>query len=715
MVSLWLLLLELVSADPTHPLDWKWSNPAPSGTAVSGLAWRTNRLYLAPGERGRLQVAAEPTSWRTVFTGTTKSLRAATYLGNRAVVVGEAGVVLWSDDDQFQKVETGRTNWIEAVAASADRLVAVGDAGLVLVSTNGVDWTASASGTTQWLRAVAYGSGLFLAVGEGGYVASSPDGRTWTQRAAGRVSVALNAVAPVSTGFLAVGDNGTVLSSRGTQLSQWDASRINTPLPLLSVVAPSASERLVGGGGECWFGIQVANSFVWSSEVTGLRASPAPVAEYQALVFDGSRIVAGTRNGVFALGTRSLSFAGFSWSHTAPVGRSTVWDSTFVTADSTNVTVRLEAGIPVLSTNTLPTPFRVAVGERAQILDSVDGRSWNVGLSPASATNTDYFGIASRPGLVLAAGSGGAIARSLPEFLPSITTNRLTNGTTVSTVVLTNRINLLGIAWDAVVSGVTNDLQGVAMSDTLAVVAGSRGAILTSTNGTNWTRRTSGTTAFLSSVASWPGGFVATGEAGTILASPDGIRWTTSVVASMGWIWKVRWLQDRLVAVGQGGAVLSSTDGLAWNRHDTGTNVWWNDVVRTSDAYYLAGDSGMVAVSADLGQWTLVPLPTLRNLYTATAIDDRLVVAGASGGILRARLTPYPQPVRLQGFPKAPEESLFLFEGEPDQSFVFERSGDLREWSDGNAFEITDPSGLLILVDTTTNAVPAQFFRTRSP
>jgi len=693
--------------------DWHWSNPAPFGNAVNALAWRTNRLYLSAGERGVLHVAGSLPDWRRVDTGTTRSLRAAAYLGDRAIVVGEAGLVLWSDDESFQAVETGRTNWLEGVAVSADRVVAVGDAGTVLVSTNGLDWTAGSTGATNWLRGIAFNAGLFVAVGDAGYVASSPDGRVWTVRAQGKTASDLNSVVPAPNGFFAVGDNGTYLSSRTVQLGQWDAGRVNTTYPLQAAFA-SGNERVVVGSGECWFGLQIGNVIAWSSEINGLRGLPAPFADYLSLISDGTRLVAGTRNGLVATGTRSLSFVGYNWSYTAPVGVSTIWDSLVVTAASTNVTVSATNGVPVFSTNSSPSTFRVAVGERAQFLDSDDSRTWNLGLAPASATNIDYFGIGGRAGLLVAAGSGGALARSRVEFLPSVTTNSFTNGAVVTRVVLTNQVNVLGIAWDASRSGVTNDLQGVAATAGLFVASGSAGTILTSPDAVTWTRRTSGSSAFLSSVAAWPGGFVATGERGTLLTSANGLQWTVRPPVGTNWLWRVRWLEDRLVVTGQGGTVLTSTNGMDWAARPTGTNVWWNDVARVGGAYYLVGDTGMVGISEDLASWTLVPSITLRNLYTASALDGRLVVAGSGGGILRARITPFGAPVRMLGHPKSPAESLFLFAGEPDQRFVLDRSTDLLQWTQPATYEISDPQGILILLDRGTNSAAAQFFRTTS-
>ena len=81
----WLIVMgavvgsESVLAQGTN-LNWRWSNPSPFGNSITDLAWRTNRLYLAAGDRGALWVADALPDWRRVKTGTSVALRGATYL-----------------------------------------------------------------------------------------------------------------------------------------------------------------------------------------------------------------------------------------------------------------------------------------------------------------------------------------------------------------------------------------------------------------------------------------------------------------------------------------------------------------------------------------------------------------------------------------------------------------------------------------------------------
>jgi len=695
-------------------LTWRWSNPAPFGNSITDLAWRTNRLYLAVGDRGSLWVADALPDWRRARTGTTAALRGAAYLGDRAIVVGEGGTVLWSDGETFAAAASGSTRWLESVAASADRVVAVGDAGTVLMSTDGVSWTAASTGRTNNLSSVTYASGLFVAVGDSGFIASSPDGLTWTARTAGRAAFNLYRVTPVPTGVMAVGDAGNYLISRTPQLAVWDSGRIVTTNALTSVLAVG-SERLVGGAGELRFGVNLLGGWIWSSEINPLRANPAPLVTYQCLFWDGRQVVAGTRGGLIVTGTRSTTLAGFNWSYTEPPGFDSIWDSVVLSVPGTNVSVSFPLGIPAYATNTQPQTLRVTAGESAQFLDSADGKNWNRGLAPATASGVSYFGIGGRSNLVVAAGSAGALAVSRPDYVPLVSTNTATNGTQVVRVVLTNRVNTLGIAWESATSGVQADLRGVCADGNLFVVAGSAGTILTSPDARTWTRRTAGVSGVLSGAAAWPGGFVVSGQNGTLLTSANGQSWTSRASGTTRWLWRVRWLGGRLVAVGDGGTVLSSSDGRVWTASSRPSATWWNDVAWQSGWFCLVGDGGVVALSQDLSSWVESPTLTTRNLYTACAAAGQWIVGGSGAALLRARAVAFDAPVQVLNYPKSPDESLFLFGGQMDQAFRLERSSDLRTWGRATELEISDPEGVLLLLDSGANAPDGQFFRVVEP
>jgi hypothetical protein len=513
---------------------------------------------------------------------------------------------------------------------------------------------------------------------------------------------------------MAVGDAGNYLISRTPQLAVWDSGRIVTTNALTSVLAVG-SERLVGGAGELRFGVNLLGGWIWSSEINPLRANPAPLVTYQCLLWDGRQVVAGTRGGLIVTGTRSTTLAGFNWSYTEPPGFDSIWDSVVLSVPGTNVSVSFPSGIPAYATNTQPQTLRVTAGESAQFLDSADGKNWNRGLAPASASGISYFGIGGRSNLVVAAGSAGALAVSRTDYVPLVSTNTATNGTQVVRVVLTNRVNTLGIAWESATSGVQADLRGVCADGNLFVVAGSAGTILTSPDARTWTRRTAGVSAVLSGAAAWPGGFVVSGQNGTLLTSANGQSWTPRASGTSRWLWRVRWLGGRLVAVGDGGTVLSSSDGLVWTASSTPSATWWNDVAWQSGWFCLVGDGGVVALSQDLSSWVESPTLTTRNLYTACAAAGQWIVGGSGAALLRARAVAFDAPVQVLNYPKSPDESLFLFGGQMDQAFRLERSSDLRAWGRATELEISDPEGVLLLLDSGANAPDGQFFRVVEP
>jgi hypothetical protein len=95
--------------------------------------------------------------------------------------------------------------------AEVNRL-AVGSGGTILTSQDGVTWTPQVSGTTATLRAVTVGP-VYAAVGDGGTILTCPlTGSTWTPAVSGTTRQ-LNGVYSNGTGFVAVGEAGTILTS----------------------------------------------------------------------------------------------------------------------------------------------------------------------------------------------------------------------------------------------------------------------------------------------------------------------------------------------------------------------------------------------------------------------------------------------------------------------------------------------------------------------
>jgi len=82
-----------------------------------------------------------------------------------------------------------------------------------VTSKDGIDWNHQTSGVDAYLWGIARAAKTFVAVGENGTVITSGDGVTWTKRASGTSNALYGATYGKQT-FLVVGDFGTILQSK---------------------------------------------------------------------------------------------------------------------------------------------------------------------------------------------------------------------------------------------------------------------------------------------------------------------------------------------------------------------------------------------------------------------------------------------------------------------------------------------------------------------
>ena len=681
------------SSAVTYPLRWRWSNPSPHGGNVWDMAYHPG-LYLAVqvAERGQIYTSDNLDLWLPRDSQTTNALRGVAFFGPRIILTGENGCVLYADEvNDFRSgtlIDGSTTNWLEAVTvapsyAAPVLLVAVGDNGAIYTSNNGVTWKKQNSGLTDWLRGVAFANGTFVAVGEQGTVATSPNGTNWARRTSG-TSKDLNRVTFASGRFTAVGDDGVTVCSTNGGVNWF--SDYSGATNFLQHAAAGMGDRLVTGDHE----VRLNEGAGWSNELAKTNGPP-DWSYYSGLGLPGFFLIAG-QTGMQSEGYQTNG-APYFWLTPYDSVRNWLWD--VVWAGSLYVTV----------------------GDFGTVMTSGGGVNWTLELVPSSVTNTTFLGIGGTTNLLIAVGDNGSVIVS-PNNLTNVITTDLTG--TVSTQTMSS----LGVVWYPVLPRPsTNDLQGVGvLSNSLYIITGDYGTVLTSPDGTNWTSRATPATNLLTSVADWPGGLVATGDDGAVITSPDGITWTVRTPGTTNWLYRVRYLNGTLIAVGQHGTLLTSTNGTNWTPRSSGTTQWLNDVTFIGDTYFIVGNKGTVLTSTNLVHWTHQGTISKKSLYGVATDSRQLITVGVEGCILRSQVLPDLTPISVLAYSHFAStnnpsltHNLFLFGGHTDQRFTLDRTPSVTatNWTVGSPLEIFDSSGTLYYLETfaSTNQPPLEFYR----
>jgi len=237
-------------------------------------------------------------------------------------------------------------------------------------------------------------------------------------------------------------------------------------------------------------------------------------------------------------------------------------------------------------------------------------------VAQTSAHAGNFYGVASRGGLHVAGGAGGAIYTS-------------TNG----------------VDWTARSSGKSGLLMNVNGDGPLWVAVGEGGAIITSTNGVNWVSRTSPTNALFRGVAYGNGVYVACGDNGALVRSTDGATWSTVASGTALSLQGVGYGEEfvdtgdtnappvgtaQFVVVGASGLILTSTNGLNWTQRTSGTTVWISDATY-GNGYYVAVGNTRILRSADAVTWSFVT--NSAYLYRAAYCSGVFKATGKNGAI----------------------------------------------------------------------------------
>ncbi len=242
----------------------------------------------------------------------------------------------------------------------------------------------------------------------------------------------------------------------------------------------------------------------------------------------------------------------------------------------------------------------------------------------ASAHTANFYGVASRSGLHVASGAGGAIYTS------------------------TNGIN-----WTARSSGKSGLLMNVNGEGPLWVAVGESGAIVTSTNGIDWTSRTSPTNALFRGIAYGNGTYVACGDGGALVRSTNGTTWTsvssgtTLSLQGAGYGAEFQRVGDSnmtmvadspmFVIVGESGKLLtSSDDGLTWISRVSNASFALSDVIYGNGYYVAVGKYSKIIRSSDGVTWAVqsTGLPSSSAYLMRASYCTGVFKAGGTNGVL---------------------------------------------------------------------------------
>lgn len=666
---------------------WRWANPRPHGNSIRAIA-KGDDFSIQVGENGSIHTSQNLVQWFPRNSGTEVTLRATAFFKDQAIVAGDDGTLLYSADEESfaaATLNTATSRSFRALAASSRTIVVAGDDGTLYTSSDGRSWQKRTFRYSNNIHALTWTGRYFVAVGENGLVATSNNGTSWNKRQS-RTTRDLNALAYVNRRLWTVGERGTVLLSYNDGMS-WLAARSGTDKNL-NTVTGTADEVIIAGENVVRKG--VLGFFMYWVDVLekdeGSNPAPPPDWTYFCSLETSDKYLLGGRTGMLVDSVRDEDDDAYLyWFSADDSVRNWLWDIN--RADDLMVTV----------------------GDHATVLTSRDGAAWNLEVVPESMTDAILLGVGGNTNMLVAAGNRGHLMTSHNSWTNVVTQNE--QGQSV-----TNRVNTLGIVWNAVEPVLTeNDLQGVAVLDDTWIVTGGKGTVLTTTDGKKWNKHQAPTSGILTSVEAFQKQFVAVGEHGVILTSPTGADWTRQTSGSEHWIYRVRAFGDQLIAVGQAGTILTSTDGETWAKRDSGTSQWLNDVTQVGDTWFVVGANGTVLTSSDLENWKSKSVITGLSLYGALANDGQLLSVGLEGIILRKQIVPRSTPIliRWDRMPGNGGEfsNQFVFRGFPGQRFTLDRSPDLRHWETGPEMELIDGSGLLEYSNTTKEK--QEFYRAR--
>jgi len=191
--SFWRVLYKIARALDTPTPPCTGATFVSDGSTGSNAMAVNGSQAVVVGEVGEILTSNDGTTWTPQVSGTVNDLWAVAY-GNGLWVAtgtqgGGGGTICYSSDTVNWTVTNVLGSQIfYGVAFGENLFVAVNELRAIYSSPDGANWTLRASYLGFQMMGVAYGNGMFVAVGSGGMVSTSEDGINWTQQVSGVAS-----------------------------------------------------------------------------------------------------------------------------------------------------------------------------------------------------------------------------------------------------------------------------------------------------------------------------------------------------------------------------------------------------------------------------------------------------------------------------------------------------------------------------------------------
>lgn len=280
------------SSDGNTWNEWKLVNSRESVNYVN----RIGNRYFAVGNNGTMYTSEDGITWSNRPAAT---LFSVIWTGELFVAVG-VSTILTSPDGYIWTERFDSIYQFQSVAGQGSRLVAVGYQGKIYFSSDGgISWAKQFETQLTWLNSVTWTGSMFVAVGSDGTVITSPDGVDWTIRPTG-ISTTLKSITWTGSKLVVTGFNEDVILTSEDGISWTKNDRFRTKL---SYVTWTGS-KLLGLGvnslyfsedGENWtkqdvnWTIETVNSMLWTGKeyITAgvIGGKPAICVSYNAYVW----------------------------------------------------------------------------------------------------------------------------------------------------------------------------------------------------------------------------------------------------------------------------------------------------------------------------------------------------------------------------------------------------------------------------------------------